>query len=92
MQLKHRRGNDPTPVEGGTIPHATETSSCKWENGKLMTCIWSCKWEKGGWTVGAVLILPEGFELAPDRISPEIKEKKGNLSSQSNLSFPGPYD
>lgn len=34
--------------------------------------------------VGAVLILPEGFELAPpDRISPEIKEKIGNLSFQS---------
>ena len=30
--------------------------------------------------MGAVLILPEGFELAPDCISPEIKEKKGNLS------------
>ncbi|YP_247612.1 cytochrome f (chloroplast) [Cucumis sativus] len=34
---------------------------------------------KKGWlNVGAGLILPEGFELAPpDRISPEIKEKKG---------------
>ncbi|GJV39099.1 cytochrome f [Tanacetum coccineum] len=39
---------------------------------------------KGGLNVGAVLILPEGFELAPpDRISPEIKEKMGNLSFQS---------
>nr|APW82644.1 cytochrome f [Citrullus lanatus] len=36
--------------------------------------------KKGGLNVGAVLILPEGFELAPpDRISPEIKEKMGNL-------------
>ena len=34
--------------------------------------------------VGAVLILPEGFELAPpERISPEMKEKIGNLSFQS---------
>jgi apocytochrome f len=34
--------------------------------------------------VGAVLILPEGFELAPpDRISPEMKEKIGNLSFQN---------
>ncbi|EPS74272.1 apocytochrome f [Genlisea aurea] len=40
--------------------------------------------KKGGLNVGAVLILPEGFELAPaDRISPEIKEKIGNLSFQS---------
>nr|YP_009526516.1 cytochrome f [Ammopiptanthus mongolicus]AXV54275.1 cytochrome f [Ammopiptanthus mongolicus] len=32
--------------------------------------------KKGALNVGAVLILPEGFELAPpDRISPEIKEK-----------------
>nr|YP_010145029.1 cytochrome f [Elsholtzia densa]QQL92433.1 cytochrome f [Elsholtzia densa]QVL24902.1 cytochrome f [Elsholtzia densa]QWV61541.1 cytochrome f [Elsholtzia densa var. ianthina]WCH61685.1 cytochrome f [Elsholtzia densa] len=37
--------------------------------------------KKGGLNVGAVLILPEGFELAPsDRISPEMKEKIGNLS------------
>ncbi|KAK9082302.1 hypothetical protein Syun_031760 [Stephania yunnanensis] len=36
--------------------------------------------KKGALNVGAVLILPEGFELAPpDRISPEIKEKMGNL-------------
>ena len=33
--------------------------------------------EMGGLNVGTVLILPEGFELAPDRISPEIKEKMG---------------
>ncbi|CAN6453954.1 unnamed protein product [Victoria cruziana] len=40
--------------------------------------------KKGGLNVGAVLILPEGFELAPpDRISPEMKEKMGNLSFQS---------
>ncbi|MCD9558411.1 hypothetical protein HAX54_015773 [Datura stramonium] len=33
---------------------------------------------------GAVLILPAGFELAPpNRISPEMKEKIGNLSFQS---------
>nr|YP_004769825.1 cytochrome f [Wolffiella lingulata]AEK94438.1 cytochrome f [Wolffiella lingulata] len=40
--------------------------------------------KKGGLNVGAVLILPEGFELAPaDRISPELKEKLGNISFQS---------
>ncbi|KMZ69994.1 hypothetical protein ZOSMA_201G00250 [Zostera marina] len=40
--------------------------------------------KKGGLNVGAVLILPEGFELAPpDRISPEMKEKIGNLSFQN---------
>nr|YP_010923026.1 cytochrome f [Halodule uninervis]WJZ45428.1 cytochrome f [Halodule uninervis] len=40
--------------------------------------------KKGGLNVGAVLILPEGFELAPpDRISPEMKEKMGNLSFQN---------
>nr|QFQ47224.1 cytochrome f [Sonerila velutina] len=40
--------------------------------------------KRGGLNVGAVLILPEGFELAPpDRISPEMKEKIGNLSFQS---------
>nr|YP_010745009.1 cytochrome f [Swertia divaricata]WET58409.1 cytochrome f [Swertia divaricata] len=40
--------------------------------------------KKGGLNVGAVLILPEGFELAPtDRISPEMKEKISNLSFQS---------
>ncbi|CAN6446950.1 unnamed protein product [Victoria cruziana] len=37
--------------------------------------------KKGGLNVGVVLILPEGFELAPpDRISLEMKEKMGNLS------------
>ncbi|CAK9179330.1 unnamed protein product [Ilex paraguariensis] len=40
--------------------------------------------KKGALNVGAVLILPEGFELAPpDRISPEMKEKIGNLFFQS---------
>lgn len=40
--------------------------------------------KKGSLNVGAVIILPEGFELAPpDRISPEMKEKIGNLSFQS---------
>nr|YP_010487828.1 cytochrome f [Carya tonkinensis]YP_010534287.1 cytochrome f [Carya poilanei]UQJ80024.1 cytochrome f [Carya tonkinensis]UWI71612.1 cytochrome f [Carya tonkinensis]UXO96130.1 cytochrome f [Carya poilanei]UXO96214.1 cytochrome f [Carya tonkinensis]UYA95389.1 cytochrome f [Carya poilanei] len=40
--------------------------------------------KKGALNVGAVLILPEGFELAPpDRISPEIKEKIGNPSFQN---------
>ncbi|KAL3723956.1 hypothetical protein ACJRO7_036035 [Eucalyptus globulus] len=40
--------------------------------------------KKGGLNVGAVLILPKGFELVPpDRISPEMKEKIGNLSFQS---------
>nr|YP_009673850.1 cytochrome f [Cuscuta bonafortunae]QDF46551.1 cytochrome f [Cuscuta bonafortunae] len=39
--------------------------------------------KKGGLNVGAVLILPEGFELAPpDRISSELKEKIGNLYFQ----------
>nr|YP_003587555.1 cytochrome f [Pisum sativum]P00155.2 RecName: Full=Cytochrome f; Flags: Precursor [Pisum sativum]ADE43553.1 cytochrome f [Pisum sativum] len=40
--------------------------------------------KKGALNVGAVLILPEGFELAPPhRLSPQIKEKIGNLSFQS---------
>jgi apocytochrome f len=44
--------------------------------------------KRGALNVGAVLILPEGFELAPpppppDRLSPEIKEKIGNLSFQN---------
>lgn len=39
--------------------------------------------KKGGLNVGAVLILPEGFQLAPsDRIPAEIKEKIGNLAFQ----------
>ncbi|KAK9186461.1 hypothetical protein WN944_017870 [Citrus x changshan-huyou] len=40
--------------------------------------------KKGALNVGAILILPEGFELAPpDRISPEMKEKIGKLSFQT---------
>jgi len=40
--------------------------------------------KKGALNVGAVLILPEGFELAPpDRISPEIRQKTGNLYFQN---------
>jgi apocytochrome f len=36
--------------------------------------------KKGGLNVGAVLILPEGFQVAPaDRISSELKEKINNL-------------
>nr|YP_010969905.1 cytochrome f [Pteris ensiformis]WNR49118.1 cytochrome f [Pteris ensiformis] len=39
--------------------------------------------KRGGLNVGAVLILPEGFELAPpNRIPAEIKEKSGKLSFQ----------
>jgi len=41
------------------------------------------KGKKGGLNVGAVLILPEGFELAPqDRIPEEMKKKVGNLYYQ----------
>nr|YP_009548765.1 cytochrome f [Cryptogramma acrostichoides]AYW15740.1 cytochrome f [Cryptogramma acrostichoides] len=40
--------------------------------------------KKGGLNVGAVLILPEGFGLAPsNRIPTEMKEKLGKLSFQS---------
>nr|YP_009549025.1 cytochrome f [Calciphilopteris ludens]AYW16000.1 cytochrome f [Calciphilopteris ludens] len=40
--------------------------------------------KKGGLNVGAVLILPEGFELAPpNRIPSQIKDKLGKLSFQS---------
>nr|UFK63146.1 cytochrome f [Osmunda mildei] len=40
--------------------------------------------KKGGLNVGAVLVLPEGFELAPpDRIPTELSEKLGNLSFQN---------
>lgn len=53
--------------------------------------------KKGGLNVGAVLILPEGFELAPkERISPEMKEKIGNLyfqpykPDQKNILVVGP--
>jgi len=39
--------------------------------------------KKGAINVGAVLILPEGFKLAPsERIPPEMKEKIGNLYFQ----------
>ena len=39
--------------------------------------------KKGALNVGAVLILPEGFELAPqDRIPEEMKKKVGNLYFQ----------
>lgn len=53
--------------------------------------------KKGGLNVGAVLILPEGFQLAPaDRIPPEIQEKIGNLyfqpykPNQKNILVIGP--
>jgi apocytochrome f len=40
--------------------------------------------KKGALNVGVVLILPEGFELAPpDHISPEIRQKMGNLYFQN---------
>nr|AWD77957.1 apocytochrome f [Odontosoria chinensis] len=40
--------------------------------------------KRGGLNVGAVLILPEGFTLAPpNRIPADIKEKLGKLSFQS---------
>nr|YP_009573212.1 cytochrome f [Mesopteris tonkinensis]QBF44690.1 cytochrome f [Mesopteris tonkinensis] len=40
--------------------------------------------KRGGLNVGAVLILPEGFKLAPsNRIPAEIREKLGKLSFQS---------
>jgi apocytochrome f len=53
--------------------------------------------KKGGLNVGAVLILPEGFELAPpERIPPEMKAKVGNLyfqpykPNQKNILVVGP--
>lgn len=53
--------------------------------------------KKGDLNVGAVLILPEGFKLAPkDRISPELKNKVNNLNfqnyspSQQNILVVGP--
>jgi len=40
--------------------------------------------KKGALNVGVVLILPECFELAPpDRISPEIRQKTGNIYFQN---------
>ena len=53
--------------------------------------------KKGGLNVGAVLILPEGFSLAPtDRISEELKNKVGNVfyqpysNDKSNILVVGP--
>nr|YP_009427225.1 cytochrome f [Onoclea sensibilis]ASU95904.1 cytochrome f [Onoclea sensibilis] len=53
--------------------------------------------KKGGLNVGAVLILPEGFALAPsNRIPAEMKKKLGKLSFQSyrpgkeNITVVGP--
>jgi apocytochrome f len=53
--------------------------------------------KKGALNVGVVLILPEGFELAPpDRISPEIRQKMGNVyfqnyhPNQKNIIVVGP--
>nr|YP_009518934.1 Apocytochrome f [Boodleopsis pusilla]AYC64825.1 Apocytochrome f [Boodleopsis pusilla] len=53
--------------------------------------------KKGPLNVGAVLILPEGFQLAPkDRISPELKKKLKRLSfqpysqNQKNILVVGP--
>ncbi len=53
--------------------------------------------KKGGLNVGAVLILPEGFELAPpDRIPEEMKAKVGKLyfqpysTEQKNIYVVGP--
>ncbi|KAM3238444.1 hypothetical protein P3L10_013475 [Capsicum annuum] len=47
--------------------------------------------KKGGLNVGAVLILPEGFELAPpDRISPEMKERIGNFEITFPILSPDP--
>ena len=53
--------------------------------------------KKGTLNVGAVLILPEGFEIAPTtRISPELKKKTNNLffqpysKKQKNIIVVGP--
>jgi apocytochrome f len=53
--------------------------------------------KSGDLNVGAVLILPDGFQLAPpERISPEIKERVGKLyfqpysSEQKNILVVGP--
>jgi apocytochrome f len=52
---------------------------------------------KGGLNVGAVLMLPEGFKIAPpDRISEELKEEVGNTyflpysADQENIVLVGP--
>ena len=53
--------------------------------------------KKGDLNVGAVLVLPEGFELAPrNRISPELKKRVNNLffqpysQDQKNILVVGP--
>lgn len=53
--------------------------------------------KKGGLNVGAVIILPEGFSLAPsERISEELKNKVGNVfyqpysNDKSNILVVGP--
>lgn len=53
--------------------------------------------KKGGLNLGAVLILPEGFQIAPaDRIDAELKEKVNNLyftpysEDQKNILVVGP--
>ncbi|MEB3336807.1 MAG: apocytochrome f [Leptolyngbyaceae bacterium] len=53
--------------------------------------------EKGGLNVGAVVMLPEGFKIAPeDRIPEEMKEKVGGLyfqpysETQENIVLVGP--
>ena len=55
--------------------------------------------KKGGLNVGAVLVLPQGFELAPvDKIPSEIKEKMNGLAfqpyseSQKNILVIGPVE
>ncbi|ERN40267.1 apocytochrome F [Rubidibacter lacunae KORDI 51-2] len=52
---------------------------------------------KGGLNVGAVLMLPEGFKIAPpDRISPELQERVGDVyfqpyaEGQENVVLVGP--
>ncbi|PSN18064.1 apocytochrome f [filamentous cyanobacterium CCP5] len=52
---------------------------------------------KGGLNVGAVVVLPEGFQIAPpDRISEELKEEVGNTyflpysDDQQNIVLVGP--
>ncbi len=52
---------------------------------------------KGGLNVGAVVVLPEGFKIAPpDRISEELKEEVGNTyflpysDTQENIVLVGP--
>ena len=48
--------------------------------------------KKGGLNVGAVLILPEGFELAPpDRISPEMNMFEGGSVYSSGSTGEGSH-